>query len=211
MICVSIAEKDIKKCLTMMHKVDLAEIRLDLTTFTFEEIKQIFSASLRLIATCRPGRYSEIQRSEILLTAVKNGAAFVDIETEASEQYKKNIILTAKKNKCKIMVSYHNYESTPDEDTLQKIIKNGFRQGADIMKIACRVNVIPDCATLFSLYRCQKPLIAIGMGALGRITRIAAPYLGAPFTYASFEEGKETADGQIDFKTLKHFYKILVP
>ena len=38
----------------------------------------------------------------------------------------------------------------------------------------------------------------IGMGKKGRITRVVAPLVGSPFTFASLIEGRETAEGQID-------------
>jgi 3-dehydroquinate dehydratase len=40
-------------------------------------------------------------------------------------------------------------------------------------------------------------MVIIGMGKLGVVTRIAAPLLGAEFTFAAPETGKETAPGQI--------------
>jgi len=41
------------------------------------------------------------------------------------------------------------------------------------------------------------------MGRKGRLTRILAPLLGCPFTYASIDGGKETAEGQIDAASLR--------
>ncbi len=40
-------------------------------------------------------------------------------------------------------------------------------------------------------------MVIIGMGEKGVISRIAAPMLGAEFTFAAPEAGKETAPGQI--------------
>jgi len=45
------------------------------------------------------------------------------------------------------------------------------------------------------------------MGQKGKITRVAAPLLGAPFAYASFKPGSETAEGQLDRKSLKTILK----
>ncbi len=58
MICVSLAEKDPEVCLEILEKVEMAEIRIDLAEFSDEDIIQIFSAGKKLIATCRPGKYS---------------------------------------------------------------------------------------------------------------------------------------------------------
>jgi 3-dehydroquinate dehydratase len=40
------------------------------------------------------------------------------------------------------------------------------------------------------------------MGAAGKITRVAAPLLGAPLTFASRSPGQETAEGQFDIASL---------
>jgi 3-dehydroquinate dehydratase-1 len=47
------------------------------------------------------------------------------------------------------------------------------------------------------------------MGEKGRVTRILAPLLGSPFTYASYEAGKETAPGQIEDKRLEEMIRLL--
>ena len=58
MICVSLAEKDPNVCLEILEKVEMAEIRIDLAELSDEDIMKIFSARKKLIATCRPGKYS---------------------------------------------------------------------------------------------------------------------------------------------------------
>ena len=47
------------------------------------------------------------------------------------------------------------------------------------------------------------------MGNKGRITRVAAPLLGSPFTFASLSKGKETAEGQIEKDTLEQMMRLL--
>ena len=71
------------------------------------------------------------------------------------------------------------------------------KAGADIVKIASHVSRAEDLQNLFKLYRKDCRMVIIGMGKLGVISRIAAPLLGAEFTFAAPEAGKETAPGQI--------------
>ena len=52
-------------------------------------------------------------------------------------------------------------------------------------------------------------MIALGMGKKGKITRLAAPLLGAPFTYASPAAGSETGPGQLEMDTLIKIYSLL--
>lgn len=47
------------------------------------------------------------------------------------------------------------------------------------------------------------------MGAKGRVTRVAAPLLGSPFTFASLSDEKKTAEGQIEKDKLEQILKVL--
>ena len=202
MICVSVAETSLKGCVEALRDINLAEIRLDKTGFTIKEIKEVFSLSKDLIATFRPGDVTDGHREECLLTAISAGAP---------TPFKKRIIQAAKKHRCKIIISYHNYEKTPLREELLAILKECFLSGADIAKISCHVNSDLDAARMLSLYeyKTNKKIIAIGMGEKGKLTRIIAPFLGSPFTYVSLDYGKETADGQLDIKKLKNILEIL--
>jgi len=181
----------------------LVEIRLDLTPLSDQEIEKIFSQSVKLVATCRPGKLSEDKRKALLKKSIESGADYADIELEATDSYKKELIDAAKKNSCKVIISYHNNEKTPSRGELDQVVGWCFDSGADIAKIACLVSTPAESARILSLYDNDRPVIAIGMGEAGRFTRVAAPFLGAPFTYASLSSGKETAEGQIDKKTLE--------
>jgi len=209
MICVSVEEPTLELIFKAIENEELAEIRLDLIDLLEKEIETLFYQNIKLIATCRPGKYSDSQRKAILKKSIEAGAAFVDIELEASDDFKTEIVTLAKKKKCKVIISYHNYDNTPPKGELDQVIDWCFSSGADIAKIVCKVNHISDNARLLSLYEQDKEIIAFGMGEKAKFTRIAAPFLGAPFTYASVSTGKETADGQIDKATLAKLLEML--
>jgi 3-dehydroquinate dehydratase-1 len=205
MICASISEKDLNKCLSILEKVEMAEIRIDLAEFSNEEIKEVFSKGKKLIATCRPGKIKDNERVEMLKIAVESGATYVDIEYEAPMDYKNDLIDFAHKHQCDVIISYHNYDRTPELDELEKIVQSCYAQGADLAKIATHVNMNRDNSKILSLYKAPGRLVAIGMGDLGRISRIIAPFLGAEFTYASVDDGSATAPGQISYERLNQF------
>jgi 3-dehydroquinate dehydratase-1 len=205
MICVSISEKDVGKCLAIIEKADVSEIRLDLNEFGEEEIEKVFSCRKRLIATCRPLKYSPDRQMELLKLAIRSGATYVDIEYEAPDEYKQELIDYAHHHECYVILSYHNYEETPETEELETIMNSCFAQGCDVAKIVTLVRVNRDNSKILSLYSYPGRLIAFGMGDLGRITRIVAPFLGAEFTYAAVDEGDQTAPGQIRYSMLKEF------
>jgi len=209
MICVSIAEPTLDECLAALEGLELAEIRLDKVSLSREEIGRLFAAPVRLIATCRPGTLTEEERKSALLAALAAGAAYVDIEVQADPGLRQPVIEAARAKGSRVIVSYHNHEETPLRQVLTLMIEECFDLGADIAKIVCRVQSTQDCVRLLSLYETRKNVVALGLGRLGVITRIAAPFLGAPLTYASLGPGKETAEGQPDYKTLEAVMKFV--
>ncbi|MBU0527706.1 MAG: type I 3-dehydroquinate dehydratase [Candidatus Micrarchaeota archaeon] len=208
MICTSIAEEGLEACLKALDSLEFAEVRLDKTKLSEKEVVQIFSTSKKLIATYREGDEQEI-REKTLMLAIDSGASMVDIELESTEEYRKKIIAKAREKNCEVIISYHNYEQTPSRNELEKIIEQCFEKGADIAKIACKVNSEKDNARLLGLLDCEKKLVVIGMGRLGRVTRILGPLLGSKFTFASAGTGKETAEGQLSKKEMEEILEVL--
>ena len=207
MICVSINELTVEDCLKRLKGEQLAEIRLEELNPDLEELEILFSQPLKLIATCRPGKLTEKERLDILNNAIISGATYVDIEYDVSTKFRKKIISIANKYNCELIISYHNYQLTPEANELEKLINLSFSSGADICKIACRINDQSDIGRIFSLYDSDKRIIALGMGDKGKLTRIIAPLLGAEFTYVSSEPGKETAPGQLSKNTILEILK----
>ncbi len=216
MICVCIGKPNYDVCKELLAGVELAEIRLEGVELSPGEIRQIFSLPGQLIATCRPtpDTRTEEERKKVLLTAVEAGAAYVDLEIEADPAFKEEIMDTARIKGSRVILSYHNFEHTPPKEQMDQIIRQCFTEGADIAKIVCLVHTGFDSARMLSLYEnpgrlYQGRIIALGMGEKGKITRVAAPLLGAPFTYASPAEGRETAPGQMDRETLEKILRVL--
>ena len=209
MICISIPDNNIDSCLALISTADMAEIRIDMAGFDENAVKKVFSQAKKpLIATCRPEIVEDSIRVGLLTTAIKNGASYVDIEIEASDFIKKEIISCAKLYDCKIIISYHNYENTPSTNELHTIIDACFSEGADIAKVATTALTTEDSARILGLYSQYSSLVAIAMGEIGKITRIANIYLGSPFTFAAISDAQKTAPGQLTVDEIKLFQNI---
>ena len=221
MICVSVYEPTVETCLDALSGLNFAEVRIDAIVHgAVDDMRKIFCRPLTLIATFRPEGPADARgcipgndtRKELLLAAIDAGASYVDIEAGSDGAYRAQIVARARSRGCKVIVSSHNFYETPDTGELVAIASRCFDEGADIAKIACMVNAYRDKICLLGLLGRQDfngRTVVIGMGKKGRITRVAAPLLGSPFTYASLSDGKETADGQIDALTLGHILKAL--
>lgn len=208
-ICISIAEPTVKKCVNSLGGLELAEIRLDKVKVNDSDIKKIFSQPVRLVATCRPGNLKDDSRKQILLKAIDAGAAYVDVEVDSNDSYKKEIMKTARKKGCTVIMSFHDYNRTPPKGELEQIVEWCFNSGADMAKIACKVKSDRDNARLLGLLDSERRIIVVGMGEKGIITRVVAPMLGSPFTFASLSKGKETAEGQVTARELRELLVLL--
>lgn len=209
MICVAISGKDHRKCIATLSRVDMAEIRLDLTEFDDDAIDAVFAQELPLIATCRPNNMTERDQYFKLRRAIEHGASFVDIEYEAPKEQREALIEIAKKHQCKVILSYHNYNETPGMRELFKIVDECYDLGADIAKVATMIHSSEDNGKLLSLYSVSKPLVAVGMGEQGKASRLLATLLGAPFTFAAEDDSEGTAPGQIPYSEMKALLKAL--
>lgn len=210
MICISIADVTAPEARKIIDENELCEVRIDKLKLGSDDIKSVFSKKGKTIATYRPSEgLDESVRIESLMLAIQSGAAYVDIEVETDDLFKSEIVKAAKKHGCKVIASYHDFVKTPVMRELEQILAWCLESSPDIAKIACQVNSVEDNARLLSIYSLNRNVISIGMGELGKITRIAATLLGAPFTYAAIDTSKKTAPGQIDTVTLKKIISMI--
>jgi 3-dehydroquinate dehydratase-1 len=138
----------------------------------------------------------------LLQQAISFGACYVDVEIESGAAFISALKECAVKHRCGLIVSYHNFEKTPDLPELSAIVEQCHAHciKSNIVKIACMVNSERDILNIKSLYSKKYPIIALGMGEKGVITRIKACEWGAPFTYAAADVNNATALGQMGYE-----------
>ena len=203
MICVSLANMDFEDCLQMAVKEPLVEFRFDLLDIGPSRVISLVSRAKSCISTCRQGSMSEENRFLILQTALEAGSDYVDFDLESDLDFMKELLPTARSKGSDVILSYHDFQKTPQADELDQIVHRAIEAGADVVKVACQVNKADDLVNLLHLYRHKVRKVVIGMGEKGIITRVAATLLGAEFTFASAGEGRETAPGQISKERLE--------
>jgi len=209
MICASIANINYPELEKIISDFEMIELRLDLLDFSEQEYRKIYSLGKAIIATYRYGKTEDSIRIEALQKAIVLGATYVDVEIDASNYFVETMMDFAKQNNCKTILSYHNFESTPNVKELNLLIEKSKQLQADYIKIVTMINTSEDTARILSLYEHHKNLIAFGMGDMGKISRIASIYLGAKFTYASFSEAQKTAQGQIEYNELQKIFSTI--
>ena len=149
----------------------------------------------------RPGLSCMQERTDTLLRRL------VDIEVEAPDEYKQEIVKKANAADCEVIVSFHDHEKTPVREELEQTVDWCFNSGADIAKIACKADGKDDAARLLGLLDGERRLIVVGMGSEGKIVRVVAPLLGSEIAYVSAGRGKESASGQMTAEELERKMK----
>lgn len=209
MICISIGHiMQIEKINALIP--DMIELRLDLIGQDPSMIMDQLEDGPKVIATCRPGKISDAERLQLLKDMIKRGIAYIDIELDAAPDYRNELIDFARSRQTEVIISWHDFERTASISELEEILSECYNIGADLAKIACAVNSKEDNARLLSLYNKGGRKVILGMGELGKITRLAALKLGAEFTFVSLDDQSETAPGQLNFDefiTLNKIFK----
>ena len=153
------------------------------------------------------------ERLEIIKKSLETGYVdMIDVEMENSKYFLNETKNLISENKVKLILSYHDFKLTPDKDfIINKIIK-GENLGADISKVAFMPKSIDDVLILFNATNEIKkmtkiPIIAISMGEIGKISRLAGGLFGSDITFAAGTG--ISAQGQIPYLDLKNMMNFL--
>lgn len=195
---------------------DFVEVRLD--NFTdlglLAEVathgKALKIATIKLAS--RDGKFTgtETAQKEILLNAARSGFEYVDIDLETTDL--KEFANEMRESGAKIIVSVHNFKTTPEIAELNQILDEEIAYGADVCKIVTTANRVEDNLSLlnFTAVASKKAkVVCFGMKEAGRISRVLSPLFGGFFTFASLGRGAETAPGQMSIVEMRAMYKLL--
>ncbi len=217
MICIPIIDKNVDDALksaeNALKVADIVEFRVDmLESVGKKDIEKMakYPSIITIRANWEGGEYKgdNDKRMELYKTAIENNAKFIDIELK-EEKNKKLVEFRNKINsKTKIIVSYHDFEKTPDYTELLEIVKKELEIG-DIAKFATMSKSKKDVLNILKIVNeFEGKIIGIGMGEEGKLTRILGVEFGSILTFSSME-GRSSAPGQVDIVKLKKIWELL--
>jgi 3-dehydroquinate dehydratase/shikimate dehydrogenase len=165
----------------------------------------------QVIATCRRKQNNGFFKGSIeeqlrlLEAAVQAGARAVDLEIESAQPAQRS--LDQLRSGAKLIVSYHNFSSTP---ALDGLLKRMHRIPAAAYKIVTTARKPSDISRLLALSKknSRVPLVVLSMGEIGFPTRVVSPIFGGLYTYAAPATAGGTAAGQICARQLRHLYHV---
>lgn len=155
------------------------------------------------------GEFKGSEEAQVQILKSLRGA-FIDLEIETIESLLGGSLASLKRDSCRWIASYHNFQETPAD--LAAIYRRLRNSGADILKIATQAVSFGDNFRLLEQAEVARrdgiPTIIAAMGEPGIFSRLMGTGRGSLWTYASLQKGRESAPGQFTASELKNLYAI---
>ena len=186
-------------------RADLVELRLDMMgSYDLPALAAAQGPPLLITNRARAeGGFADggpAERLRPLRQAIELGCTYVDVEADLCP-------LLGERGGTKIVASAHDFESTPPD--LETRFGRLAELGADVTKIAVTPqNPAEALRPLEVLAAAEGPTVAIAMGPLGLVSRVAAlRFANCAFTYATADDDPGTAPGQIPLSRMQGAFR----
>lgn len=201
---------DLDRALRMRNPPDLFELRLDAFGAAAIDVirSRIEKLGAGIIITARHPReggghqLSNQKRRELLLCFLPR-AAWVDIEVRSASAMAA-VFQAARKNGVRIILSFHDFRETPGATRLDELARQAATLGADLFKVATRTDTPAQLERLLNFFdrsRRSQNVVAMGIGRLGRKSRLELARRGCPLNYAHL--GVPSVAGQLSIPELR--------
>ncbi len=196
---------------------DLVELRVD-GLRDQSGWEKLLREDVPTILTNRPKREGggfkgeEGKRVNLLLGGIERGVPCIDIELSTQKKLRDQVVSEARRAGVTVLMSYHNFSTTPPTEVLMRLTKDLVSAGCDIAKLVPFARNPGDALRTLDfavqvLGEVEVPVVTFAMGDAGVITRIITPILGSPLVYAT--AGERTAPAQLDIATTKRLLREL--
>jgi 3-dehydroquinate dehydratase-1 len=200
---------DLQRALRMRNPPDLFEIRLDRFANSLGEVNAaVDRLPAPFLITARDPRegganHLSAPRRRALLLEFLPRAAYVDMELGSARSLAP-VLRSARAHGIPTIMSFHDFKTTPPASQLDEIVSGAQSLGADVVKVATRTDTPAQLNTLLDLFERQRgtaKLVAMGIGKLGRASRLELARRGCLLNYAHL--GSPAAAGQLSIRDLR--------
>ena len=200
---------DLQHAIRMRNPPDFFELRLDCLVRHLTGVeKAIPRLAAPLILTARHRQeggainLSSRERRDLFLRFMSH-ASLVDVELRSARAL--GAVLNAIQPRgLGIIASLHDFTGTPAVQRLDESVEVARSLGADVLKIATRTDTPVELQRLvdfFERHRRTMKIAAMGIGKLGRISRLDLARRGCPLNYAHL--GTSKLPGQLSIRELR--------
>ena len=206
---VILTRTDLQRATRMRNPPDLFELRLDAFSARSEEVKStIGNLQAPVIITARHPREGGLnqlsaQKRRSLLLRFLPDAAYVDIELRSARIFEA-VLKEARRKNLRTIVSFHDFHETPSRSRLGEIARLAQSLDADFLKVATRTDKPAQLTRLRDFFlreRVKMEIAAMGVGRLGRISRIEFAKCGSALNYVHL--GNPQVEGQLSIMQLR--------
>ncbi len=197
-ICLSLSSENFLRVENNLSKFDgfIFEVRMDLFADNVLPEK-ILKSGNRIILTCRGDNCDikkKIEWAEMTHNLLAIDVAYNSLDFSVLGGYP-------------LLVSYHDYDTTPDFDALLELYEKLRQLGAEYVKIVTS-DYRGDFKRLLNLYHGaeKERLIAFTMGKTALISRVEALRRGAPFVFAAPDKESPVFAGQPYYEDIIKLY-----
>lgn len=129
-------------------------------------------------------------RRKDLLQEFLARAGAVDVELR-SVRAMPSVLEEARRRKITRVISFHDFRRTPRLTQLREVLRRARAAGADIVKIATQLKTPGDLVVLLLLQSTTKtPLATMGMGPLGKVSRLVLAAAGSRLNYGYLDKAQ---------------------
>lgn len=187
---------------------DLFELRLDLIKLGTNEMRSLIPhLGMPVLLTARhPAEGGEGTEDAFgrmaMLEPLLDLASLIDIELRSAGDMRR-LMEKARGLSVGVVGSFHDFQATPGDDILKGAIEMAQTFGFDAVKMATYLNSPDDLIRLMKLLSGHRrlPMSLMGMGGLGRLSRLTLSKLGSLLNYGYL--GTSNAPGQWPAPQLK--------
>jgi len=196
------SENDLEAVLGETGKlIDLCELRIDILEPCSARLRDLATTLSipKVVAVRDPvegglNQLSEARRSE-LFEEWFGLSSYIDLELRNLVRFR-SLAGRAETAGIQIIVSLHDFDKTPSLQELETALDKSRGDRQRIFKIACKVTRWDDVKVLSEILEKhpETPIAVMGMGPLGKLSRILFAGLGSELAYVSV--GNSVASGQ---------------
>lgn len=169
--------------------VDLIEARIDAFEPVPDPLPVLQASKIPLIITIRHHREGGLQKlSEqartALFTHLLPAASMIDLELRSAGALA-GVIAAAREKNIAVILSHHDFNATPSLAKLKTLATAARAAKCDLFKIATQTENAADLARLlqFSGAETRMPLSLMGMGPMGKVSRLVLGLAGSVLNY----------------------------
>ena len=190
------------------RSADLCELRIDLLQNCSADLGALIAdLSIPKIVTVRDPREGGANQlsAETRLKLFSQWLPvcdYIDIECRNLSEFS-GLVREAEQRGKGIIYSFHDFEKTPEVDQMEELLETIEPKANQIFKIATEVSTWQDVEKLILFVRRNhdRNVAAMGIGSLGKLSRLVLARLGSVLVYAAL--GRKIVAAQWEVTTLQ--------